>query len=252
MSSIRFENRVVLAPMAGLNNAEFCNKQKAAALVILGGFNADEETLKAAKKVTKRGRKEFIFDDPIDGIEEEIKNLKKSIFAVNVRSATIEGYLEAARVVADYKGIFEINAHCRQPEFLEIGCGEALLYDKKRLVNIVEKVSEITITSVKIRAGHKIDYEEICKSIFNAGAKILHVDAMIPNAGCDLILIQKLSRFGFLIGNNSFVDAKSGENFIKAGAKMVSAARAVLSKEKFFEEVLRESALLSQPVELKL
>ncbi len=251
MNFIRFEKRVVLAPMAGVNNAEFCNKQKAA-LVVLGGFNADERAIRAAKKVAERGRKEFIFDDPIAGIEEEIKNLKKNLFAVNVRSATIEGYLEAARVVADYKGIFEINAHCRQPEFLEIGCGEALLYDKKRLMEIVEKVSEIAITSVKIRAGHRIDYEELCKSIFNAGAKILHVDAMIPDAGCDLILIQKLSRFGFLIGNNSFVDAKSGEDFIKAGARMVSAARAVLYNENFFDDVLKASNLLSQPVELKL
>lgn len=241
-----FENRLVLSAMAGINDAEFCKDQKAS-LVILGGFNADEGALEAAKKVVERGRKEFLFG--IEGMEREIKALGKRKFAVNLRSATVEGYLEAAEIVAKYGGIVEINAHCRQPEFVNAGCGEWLLYNPERLIEILSKVSSIVPTFVKIRGSHPIDYEKLVEKLFEAGCRAVHVDAMIPNGGCDIELIKKLSKHGNVVGNNSFVDIESGEKIIKAGAKMVSAARAVLKDGKFFEKMLT-SPLLSQSVEL--
>ncbi|MET1124336.1 MAG: MJ0144 family RNA dihydrouridine synthase-like protein [Archaeoglobaceae archaeon] len=246
---MRFENRVALSAMAGINDAEFCNRQRAA-LVVLGGFNADKKAMEAAKKAVRRGRKEFVFEDPIAGIEEELKKLRKKTFAVNVRSSTLEGYLAVAELVADYGGILEINAHCRQPEFVEIGCGEALMFDPERLVEVVRAAAKLVPVSVKIRGGYGIDYESLSFKVFAAGAKFLHVDAMIPGGGCDLELITRLSKLGNVIGNNSFVDAKSGEAIIKAGAKLASAARAVLKDERFFEKVLAESPLLSQPIEV--
>ncbi len=246
---MKFENRLVLSAMAGINNAEFCKKQRAS-LVILGGFNADKETNEAGKKVIKRGRKEFVFEDPIEGIEKELKEVKGRNFAVNVRSSTLEGYLETAKLVESYGGIIEINAHCRQPEFVSIRCGEWLLFKPEELLKIVRSTSKIATTAVKIRGGHKLDYVLICKKLFESGCKIVHVDAMIPNGGCDLELIKKISNLGFVIGNNSFIDIASGESIIKAGAKMVSAARAVLKDEKFFEKMLK-SEILSQPVSLE-
>ncbi|MCS7121716.1 MAG: hydrolase [Archaeoglobaceae archaeon] len=247
MKKLFFENRLVLSAMAGINDAEFCNKQ-AASLVILGGFNADRKAIEAAKAVSARGRKEFIFEDPVEGIENEIKKVKKK-FAINVRSATFEGYIACAELASDYKGILEINAHCRQPEFKAIGCGEALLFDQEKLIKIIEKVSEVTTTSVKIRGGLKLDYKSLCSKIFLAGARIVHIDAMVPEGGFDLNLISEVSKLGNVVGNNSFVDIKSGEEYIKAGAKMVSAARAVLNDSKFFEKMLK-SEILSQPVEM--
>jgi len=194
-----------------------------------------------------RGRKEFLFG--IDGIEGEIKKLGRRKFAVNVRSSSLEGYLNVAELVAEFEGIIEINAHCRQPEFVEIGCGEWLLFNHERLVEIVSKTSRIAPTFVKIRGGHKLDYEKIARKLFDAGCLAIHVDAMIPGGGCDFSLIERISRIGNVIGNNSFVDIESGERIIMAGAKMASAARAVLRDENFFEKMLR-SPLLSQPVEL--
>ncbi|MEM0215596.1 MAG: hydrolase, partial [Archaeoglobaceae archaeon] len=114
---MKFENRLVLSAMAGINNADFCIKQKAS-LVILGGFNADKGAIEAGIKAMARGRKEFIFEDPLEGIEREIKKIKGKNFAVNVRSSSPEGYIEIARLVEEYDGILEINAHCRQPEFV--------------------------------------------------------------------------------------------------------------------------------------
>jgi len=241
-----FENRLVLSAMAGINNADFCRRQRAA-LVILGGFNADRKAIEAAEKVVRRGRKEFLFG--IDGIEREIKKLGKRKFAVNVRSSSLEGYLEAAELVESYCGILEINAHCRQPEFVEIGCGEWLLFHSEKLVEIVSRVSKIVPTFVKIRGGHELDYKGLAKKLFDAGCLAIHLDAMIPGGGCDFSLIERIAKIGNVIGNNSFVDIESGEKIIKSGAKMASAARAVLKDENFFEKMLK-SPLLSQPVEL--
>ncbi len=244
---MKFENRLVLSAMAGINNAEFCSKHRAA-IVILGGFNADEGAMKAARMVVKRGRKEFIFDDPIEGIENEVRKMKRP-FAVNIRSSTIDGYLEAAEVVDDYGGILEINAHCRQPEFIKARCGEWLLYNKDVLLKIVRKVSEICPTFVKIRGSLQINYNKLVDELFRAGCRVVHVDAMILNGGCNLKLIAELSKHGPIIGNNSFIDIASGEAMINAGAKMASAARIVLKNPKFFDEMLK-SKILSQPVEL--
>ncbi|MDI9610335.1 MAG: hydrolase [Archaeoglobaceae archaeon] len=245
---MRFEDRLVLSAMAGINNAEFCKTQKAS-LVILGGFNADKGAMEAGKKVAERGRKEFIFEDPLEGIEKELRKIKGRKFAVNVRSSTLEGYIETSRLVESYGGILEINAHCRQPEFISARCGEWLLFNPYELFKTVEEVSKITITAVKIRGGYELDYEKLSAKLFEKGCEILHVDAMTPGGGCDLSLIQKVSKHGFTIGNNSFVDIRSGENMIKAGAKMVSAARAVLKDRNFFEKMLK-SVILSEPVEL--
>ncbi|MEM1578128.1 MAG: hydrolase [Archaeoglobaceae archaeon] len=245
---MRFENRLVLSAMAGINNADFCSKQKAG-LLILGGFNADKGAMTAAKKLVARGRKEFIFEDPLEGIEREVKKIKNRRFAVNIRSSTLEGYIEVARLVETYGGILEINAHCRQPEFMASHCGEYLLFNQEDLVKIVREVAKIAIVSVKIRGGHKIDYKGLCSKLFQNGCKIVHVDAMIPKGGCDVSLIEKIANLGFTIGNNSFVDLSSGERIIKAGAKMVSAARAVLKDEQFFEKMLK-SKILSESVEL--
>lgn len=236
--------------MAGINNAEFCKKQKAG-LVILGGFNADEGAMNAAKKAVERGRKEFLFEDPLEGIEKEIRAIKGKNFAVNVRSSTLEGYLEVANLVESYGGILEVNAHCRQPEFISAHCGEWLLFNLEELLRIVKTVSKIAITATKIRGGYNLDYETICKKIFDSGCKIIHIDAMIPNAGCDFELIRKTSRLGFVIGNNSFVDIATGERIIASGAKMASAARAGLKDENFFDKMLK-SDILSQAVELEL
>lgn len=234
--------------MAGINNADFCMRQKAS-LVILGGFNADKGAMEAGIKAMARGRKEFIFEDPLDGIERELRKIKGKKFAVNVRSSTLDGYIETARLVESYNGIIEINAHCRQPEFVFARCGEWLLFNAEELFRIVEIVSRIATTAVKLRGGYDLDYEKISAKLFEKGCSIVHIDAMIPKGGCDLSVIERISKHGFTIGNNSFIDISSGESIIKAGAKMVSAARAVLKDENFFEKMLR-SEILSEAVEL--
>lgn len=151
-----FSNRLVLSATAGITNAEFCMKHPVG-LAVMGGFNADRVSMDAARKAIKRGRKEFIFDDPIEGIEKEVKKLVnsdfKGVFAINVRSSTLDGYIQAAEVAKKYEGIIEINAHCRQPEFTEIKCGQWLIHHPDTLAHIIREVRKLdVIISVKIRA----------------------------------------------------------------------------------------------------
>ena len=220
-------------------------------MVVLGGFSADKKAMEASKKARLRGRKEFIFEDPLEGIRGEIEGLIQNydrMFAVNVSSASEKGYLKVAEIVSDFGGFIEINAHCRQPEFLEIGCGQSLLGDP-RLISIVEEVSGVCPTIVKIRGGLPLDYKKLAENLKEAGCLILHVDAMIPGGKADFGLIREISEGIFTIGNNSVVDVKSAKKMIESGAKLVSAARAVLKDEKFFDRLLVDE-LLSSSVSL--
>jgi TIM-barrel protein len=248
----RFPNRVALSAMAGINNSEFCSRFPVG-LVVLGGFSVDSESIKASRKAVKRGRKEFLFENSLEGIEREIINLIgsgfKGVFAVNVRSATLDGYLDVAKIASRYGGIIEINAHCRQPEFTEIGCGQELLYRKEDLFSIVEEVSKHSITSVKIRGGLKnVKYVDVVKGLKDSGCDIVHLDAMIPGGKADYFLVEKISREIFTIGNNSVTDIHSALKMLKSGAKLVSAARAVLKDSEFFEKLLKEKKLAEEVV----
>jgi TIM-barrel protein len=249
---VKFRNRLVLSAMAGINDHRFCSSFPAA-MVVLGGFSADERAMEASRKVVLRGRKEFIFENPIEGIRAEIEGLLRyydGVFAVNVRSASNEGYLRVAELLSDYGGFLEINAHCRQPEFLEIGCGQSLL-NNSRLIEITGKTSEICPTIVKIRGGLSMDYRKIAADLKEAGASVLHVDAMIHGDGADFELIRTISEEIYTIGNNSVVDISSAKRMLERGAKLVSAARAVLRNERFFEKLL-EDKRLSESIVLDL
>jgi len=244
---MRFPNRLCLSAMAGINDWKFA-KRFEAGFAILGGFNADRKSMEAGIKASQRGRKEFIFIDPLSGIRKQLENATDSdkIVGINVRSATLEGYIDAARLASEFNAIIEINAHCRQPEFLEIGCGQTLLFDLERLMRIVGVTSKHAETVVKIRGGLDLDYPSISQSIFDSGAFMIHVDAMIPNRGADYDLIVKISEIGNVIGNNSVRDAESARKMIESGAKLVSLARKAVEDKDIFKKLLRDDVLASE------
>ncbi len=246
----RFPNRLVLSAMAGINNAKFC-MQHPVGMAILGGFSADRASMNAARKVIKRGRKEFIFENPLEGIAKEVKLFVKSSsgkFAINVRSATVDGYVGAADISRRYGGIIEINAHCRQPEFVEAGCGQWLMKHPELLEEIIREVSEIAPVSVKIRNGKNC--VNVAKRAFKAGASLVHIDAMVPGNLCDFEVVKKISRLGMTVGNNSVSTIEMAEKMAEV-AHLVSAARAVLKDPLFFHKLL-SSPILAEPLTLDL
>ena len=227
-----FRNPIALAPMGGMTDSIFANQYAAeAGLVVLGGYNLDAMTQAAASQMVARGREEFISENSMKLIEKEIRSITDgSTVAVNVRSTTIEPLMEAATIIKDNGAIIELDAHCRQKEMTDIGAGQALIHDIPRLTEWIRMIKETgVVLSVKIR-GNVIDDAAIVKAIENAGADILHLDAMKEGAGADLKLIKEIrdSIRMFLICNNSVTSTDSAKEMFARGADMVSVARGVL------------------------
>jgi TIM-barrel protein len=230
------KNPIALAPMAGITDSTFAQQFTGhAGMVILGGYNVDAKTNEAAKKAIQRGRSEFVTDSPLEFLTSELEAMKKSsngcAVMVNVRAEDIDAYADAAQIAKKYGAGIEINAHCQQPEIMELGAGQSLLQHLETLVEIVETVrSTGAVVSVKTRA-HVVDDIEVAQVIEKAGTHIIHVDA-IAQQGADASVIKKTRNNTslFIIGNNSVVDFSTARSLFSRGADMVSVARAVLKE----------------------
>jgi len=189
---VSFRNPIALAPMGGMTDSKFANQYASdAGLVILGGYNLDPGTQEAASKMLARGREEFISENPLRLIEEEIGEVKSgAAIGINVRSTSIGPLLEAATAIKNVGAILELDAHCRQEEMTDIGAGQALLDDIPRLTEWISKIKGTgVVLSVKIR-GNVVEDITMVKAIERAGADILHLDAMKAGQGADLKLIK--------------------------------------------------------------
>jgi TIM-barrel protein len=237
------KNPIALASMAGITNSKFASRFRNAGLIILGGYNLDANTNEAARKEIERGRKEFVTDKPLEFLESELKAAQEigTQIAVNVRAASLQPYVEAAKVAKEFGAILEINAHCRQPEMTELGAGEALLRDPARLCDYIKEIKKTgVLLSIKIRANVVNDVE-LAISIEHAGADVIHVDTMHPQ-GIDIGVIKRIrnSTGLFIIANNSVVDFESAKEYFSHGADMVSSARAVLKNPGTIDHLVSE------------
>nr|WP_292851934.1 tRNA-dihydrouridine synthase [Methanobrevibacter sp.] len=230
----------VVAPMAGITNADFLNKviPYGFNVATLGGYSLDESTIEASKRIIERGRKEFDF--PLDVIFNHIENEVASIknvhsdvkVSANVRATTPQPIIEAGNIKD--LDIIEINCHCRQNEILAIGCGQNML-NRPDLSDFISQVvdnvkSEV---SVKIRANvESVDTFEIADLIENAGADYLHVDAMKKGVfEADWELLEKICNNVDIkvIGNNSVNSQENLKKMISTGVDGFSIARSVIS-----------------------
>lgn len=238
----------VLAPMAGITDGLFCRKlaNHGFNMVTIGGYNVDRKTIEAGAKIIQRGRTEF--DIPLSDIKSYIEQQTgiikedrswKGLISANLRSITPSPIIDVSKI--EGVDVVEINAHCRQPEIMDLGCGQALLTDETKLykfINTVVSAAESRV-SVKIRANVPgVDIITVAKSAEDAGADFLHVDAMKPgHPHADYPVISKIKESTdiFLIGNNSIKDIASANKMINSGADGISIARALLNGEVPFD-----------------
>ena len=230
----------VVAPMAGITNANFLNKVIPLGFDVatLGGYSLDSPTIEASKKIIERGRAEFDF--PLDEIFTHIQNEVNSIKSVhsgvkvsaNVRATTTQPIIDVGNI--ENLDIVEINCHCRQEEILAIGCGQEML-NRPDLSNFISQIvdnvkSEV---SVKIRANVEgTDTLEIAKLIEDAGADYLHVDAMKKGVfEADWELLSEICNNVDIkvIGNNSVNSRENLEKMVNTGVDGFSIARSVIS-----------------------
>ncbi|QSZ66699.1 methanogenesis marker 9 domain-containing protein [Methanofollis aquaemaris] len=217
---------VVIASMAGITDAAYVlTRKEHIGAAFIGGYSIDAETMEASRAMAAAGREEFVYDDPITELKEQIKALEGRgvLIGLNLRGSTPASYAAVAEEIGDGV-VYEIDAHCRQPQMTALGCGEALLHEPHRLAETVRVLKALDVTvSVKIRAGVADDDRQLARLLWKAGADILHVDLMdfgyarlrqIRNA-CPLPLIA----------NNSITSFDRAMDLFAHGADMVSLAR---------------------------
>ena len=196
----------VLAAMAGRNNGEFCKKigELGVGMVTLGGISADEKSMEASRNMVERGRAEFIFDDIHDFLEENICTAQesKALVCVNIRSATLEGYIRASEIITDLKAVVEINAHCRQKEMVDIGAGQSLLHDLNTLTMVVNSLRDTGIPCIVKFRGNVCSEKGVIETV---EPDAVHIDAYKQGEkGFDFSVFERIKdSYCFKIGNNS-------------------------------------------------
>lgn len=223
-----FEPRVALASLSGESDAEWARAgSDHAGAAFVGGVALDGATREAARAMVARDRTEFLPADPLAFVERELDALGDEPIrpGVNVRSATIDPVSEVAAICAEHDAILEINAHCRQAEMCEVGCGEALLRDTDRLSEYVATAADAgAAVSVKVRAEVTgVDLPKTAQSVAAAGADAIHVDAMDTES-----VVRDVADAApglFLIANNGVRDRESVREYLRHGADAVSLGR---------------------------
>ncbi len=248
---IKIRNHVILAAMAGICDGRFCFEaaKAGAGMVILGGISFDAETVEAGLKIKARGKTEFHVElgNLEDFVYREVATAKKggAPVAVNVRVATLEGLLRAGEIVQNSGAdALELNAHCRQLEITELGGGQALLFDFKKLEEWINDLREILRIPVMIKwRANMVDDLALAKALESIEVDAFHIDAMKPGyPEADLEIISRVSNESktFLIGNNSINSTSRAIEMLKAGAQAVSVARYTLTDPKLVGKLALE------------
>lgn len=222
-----FEPRVALASLSGQSDAEWAtNASEYVGAAFLGGIALDTPTRDAARQMTDREREEFLPEDPVTFVDDQLAALDAPDLRAgfNVRSSSLAPISEVARVCADHDAILELNAHCRQDEMCAAGAGESLLRDPDRLCEQVETAAnEGSEISVKVRAElPEVRLPEIARKIADAGASAIHVDAMDSES-----VVAEVADAAdlFVIANNGVRGEATVREYLAYGADAVSVGR---------------------------
>jgi len=225
-----FEPRVALASLSGQSDAAWARAGLPhAGAAFLGGIALDATARTAARRmVADRDREEFLPTDPEAFIETQLTALEGAplLPGFNVRSTGPGPVRSAAAICAGRDAIIEVNAHCRQEELCDVGCGETLLKDPTRLTEQVTAAAAAGATvSVKVRTEVPgVDLPSLAPRLVDAGATVLHIDAMDsePVVGA---VVEAVADDVFVIANNGVRDRPTAVEYLEHGADAVSVGR---------------------------
>ena len=170
----RLKSPIALASMAGITHAEYIKQRSQwVGFACMGGYSIDEKTIEAAGALVTRGREEFLFsnqEEALQEIENQINELKGTdvVVCVNLRASSPNSLATAVQRLGT-EIVYEIDAHCRQEEMIQAGCGEYLLTHTDVLSQYIGALkAENAIVSVKIRAGVAEDDAQLAQLIWRA------------------------------------------------------------------------------------
>jgi len=217
---------VAIASMAGIVDAPYVlERADHVGAAFIGGYSIDQAAQKASRVMAQDGRKEFLFDDPLEELPRQVALLQRTdvVPGINLRGSTAGAYLSVAEAL-ESTVVYEIDAHCRQQPMIDAGCGQYLVEHPGRLIEIIKGLKSADVTvSVKIRAGVAADDRDLARLIWKAGADLLHVDLMDYG-------YQKLRQIRNvcpiqIIANNSITSFDRAMEMFSHGADLVSLAR---------------------------
>ncbi|RDZ52373.1 dihydropyrimidine dehydrogenase [Haloferax sp. Atlit-6N] len=226
-----FDPRVAVASLSGESDAAWADAAAPhVGAAFLGGVALDDASQAAARELVARGRSEFLADDPVAFVSDQLASLagfdgEDRFVAVNVRATSPAPIREVAAVCADRGAGVEINAHCRQDELRAVGCGETLLRDTDRLASYVAAAAESGApVGAKVRAEiDDVDLPSLAVALADAGADWLHVDAMDSEAA--IADVTAAAPELFLVANNGVRDRETATEYLDYGADAVSVGR---------------------------
>ena len=221
-----FAPRLALASLSGESDADWAEASvQHAGGAFLGGIAIDEPTREAAREMVDRDREEFLPEDPVAWVDDQLAELDEEFLrpGVNVRTTSLGPLREVAGVCADHDAVLEVNAHCRQGEMCAAGAGESLLRDPDALAAQVAAAAPAT-TSVKVRAEvGGVNLGAVARAASDAGADWIHVDAM--DTPGSVTRVAAAAPDLAVVGNNGVRDAETARRYLDRGAAAVSVGR---------------------------
>lgn len=223
-----FEPRLALASLSGQADAQWAiDGARFAGMAFLGGLALDERTRAAARRMVEtRDRSEFLPESPFDFLDQQLSKLDGHPIdaGMNVRAVRPDPLRRAASICASHDAVLELNAHCRQDELTALGTGQALLRNPTELREQIRIARAAGATvSVKVRAEVPgVSLPDVCATAADAGAAILHVDAMDSESVIEEIVDRTDA---FVIANNGVRDRETVAEYLDYGADAVSVGR---------------------------
>lgn len=236
IGNVLIENKVILAPMAGVTNeAFFYVARKYGAGLLCSEMVSDKGLIYHNEKTLSLLK----FDDSLRPFSIQIFGSKK------------EELKDAAIMVEKiaHPDIIDINMGCSVPKILKSGAGAALLKDPNYIYEIVKEVVDAVSVpvTVKIRSGfdHRNEnFIEVGKAIERAGAKAvaLHprtkTDLFKGNANWNQIKELKEALSIPVIGNGDIKTPEDAKRMLdETGCDFVMIGRAAMGNPFIFKEI---------------
>ena len=250
IGNLTIENKIILAPMAGVSNSPFriLSRQYGAGLVY-AEMVSDKGLLYENEKT-----KNLLFMTDVE------KPMAQQIFG-----SDLDTMVHAALYIDKYSNcdIIDINMGCPVPKVaIKAQAGASLMKDPDKIYDIVKAiVNQVSKpVTVKIRSGWdhaSINAVEVAKKIESAGAHAIIVHARTRSQGysgfADLEVIKQVKEAVKIpvIGNGDITDGPSAKRMLEyTGCDAVMIGRAALGNPWIFREIdqyLKDGTTVPRP-----